>query len=713
MTTEKTTDKSDRAIQGGAKATLSKKRWLYIIGGCLTAGLLLFVLGWFFLGFLPMQQAKGMTDGIGRPASSSQIYDSNGRLITMVHAEENRIPVPISKTPKDLQNAFVAAEDVRFYQHGGIDIKAIGRAIWTNFSEGSVMEGGSTITQQLAKNALLTQERTLKRKISEAFLALEIERRYSKQEILEMYLNQIYFGEGAYGAQSAAMLYFGKNVEELTLGECAMLAGLPRRPSEYSPFNSMKLAKNRQETVLAQMVKYGFVDAAAAEAAVQAPVRLAPRKKTNAAGTASYFVDYVVQTLIEKYGADTVYKGGLKIYTTLDLDMQRAAEQSLHKYLPSMFTDSNGVMQPQGALVAIEPQTGYIRAMIGGRGTDEFNRAVLAERQPGSAFKPFVYLAALQAGISPEAVVQDRPTSFGGYIPQNYDGRFRGLVTVRSALEQSLNVVAVRLVNHVGPDKPVKLAQDMGISTLVTSGYANDQTLAMALGGLTRGVTPLEITAAYGTLANRGVRAEPLAILKVTDRNGAVIEENQSKTRAVVDEKSISVLVDMMRGVILRGTGVGANIGRPAAGKTGTTNDYQDAWFIGFTPNLVAGVWLGCDNNQSLPRVTGGDLPAAIWRSFMLEGAAKLPVVDFPSPASLPYKTQTPIRDGQQVQEDTTKKDAKTQALVDEAGGLAQGGSAGKPADDKSGANAGTMLDKGSATGALKPSEKPLEKKPR
>lgn len=710
MTTEKTSPEATTQTPG--KQRKPRRRGLYIGAVCLAAGMLLFVLGWFFLGYRPLSQAQGLSGGIGRPASSSQIYDAQGRLITMVHAEENRIPVAITKIPRHLQEAFVAAEDVRFYQHGGVDLKAIGRAIWTNFSEGSVMEGGSTITQQLAKNALLTQDRTLKRKISEAFLALELERRYTKQEILEMYLNQIYFGEGAYGVQSAAILYFGKNVEDLTLGECALLAGLPRRPTEYSPFNSMKLAKERQETVLGQMVKYGFIEAPAADAAVRAPVKLAPRKKSsNSGGSASYFVDYVIQGLIEKYGADTVYKGGLKVYTSLDMDMQRAAEQALSRYLPTMFVDSNGIPQPQGALVAIDPQSGYIRAMVGGRGTDEFNRAVLAERQPGSAFKPFVYLAALQAGISPDAVVEDRATSFGGYVPQNYDGKFRGLVTVRSALEQSLNVIAVRLVNHVGADKAVKLAQDMGISTLVTSGYVNDQTLAMSLGGLTRGVTPLEITSAYGTLANRGVRAEPLAVLRVTDRNGVVIEENQPKTRSVVDEKSVSVLVDMMRGVILRGTGVGANIGRPAAGKTGTTNDYQDAWFIGFTPNMVAGVWLGCDNNQSLPRVTGGDLPAAIWRTFMLEGAAKLPAQDFPPPQGLAYKTQQPIKDGQQLQDDKNKKDVKNQVLVDDTAALGIGDS--KTAPRKSDAkNGGAMQEDATLPGGLKPSEKPLDKKP-
>lgn len=613
--------------------------------------------------YYTFHNGTNLTGVLGQPASTSQIYDASGNVIAMVHAEENRVPVPIKKIPKDIQNAFVAAEDVRFYQHSGVDVKAIARAVWTNVTEGSVMEGGSTITQQLAKNALLTQERTLKRKITEAFLALEIERRYSKQEIMEMYLNQIYFGEGAYGVQTASLLYFGKNVDELNLAECAMLAGLPRRPSDYSPFNSMKLAKERQETVLSQMVKYQMIDQATAAKALNTPIKLAARKQSGSS-TAPYFVDYVVQQMIEKYGADMVYKAGLKIYTTIDIDMQRQAEQALNSYLPTMFTDNNGVKQPQGALVALDPQTGYIKAMVGGRGNDQFNRAVLAERQPGSAFKPFVYLAALEAGISPDAIVEDKPTSFGGYVPQNYDKKFHGFVTIRTALEQSLNVIAVRLGNHVGPGKILEYAQKMGISTLVTQGYSNDQTLAMALGGLTRGVTPLDIASAYGVLANSGVRVEPTAIIKVTDREGRVLEENRVQGKSVVREATANLLVDMMRGVISRGTGAGANIGRPAAGKTGTTNDYQDAWFIGFTPNLVTSVWMGCDNNQSLPGVTGGDLPASIWRSFMVGAVAKLPVLDFPSPQAI-IATKVMIKDGEQVTPDP-KSVAKPAIIVDD-----------------------------------------------
>ncbi|HWR39819.1 MAG TPA: penicillin-binding protein 1A [Patescibacteria group bacterium] len=599
-----------------------------------------------------------------RPAVSTQIFDAAGNLLITVHATENRLPVPIDKIPLNLQNAFIAAEDARFHQHFGVDVKAIGRAIWANLAEGGVAEGGSTITQQLAKNAALTQERTWKRKIQEALLALELERRYSKAQIMEMYLNQIYFGEGAYGVQTAAQVYFGKNANELNLAECAMLAGLPKRPNDYSPFASLKAAKERQITVLGQMVRYGLIDQAAADQALRAEIRLAPRKKE--AEKAPYFVDYVLQTLIRTYGADMVYKEGLKVYTTLDMEMQTAAEKAMNDYLPTYFTDETGMKQPQGALVALDPGTGQIRAMIGGRGGDKFNRAVLAERQPGSAFKPFVYLAALTAGVSPEAVVEDRPTSFGSYAPRNYDHRFRGLVTIRSALEQSLNVIAVRLANHVGPEKVVQLAQQMGITTLVNEGPVNDHTLAMALGGLTRGVTPLEMVSAYGVLANDGVRVEPTGIEQIVDRKGTVIYQRSNDGKPVVDRDLAHALTDMMQGVVSRGTGAGADIGRPVAGKTGTTNDYQDAWFVGFTPNMAAAVWLGCDNNESLDGVTGGDLPATIWRQFMIRAVAKLPVEYFP-PAPVGIFRGIAIKDGAATA-DLKADAARAEGYFDNAG---------------------------------------------
>lgn len=568
-----------------------------------------------------------------RPAASSQIFDAKGKLITTVHSVENRLPVSLTKIPKDLQNAFIAAEDARFYQHIGIDPRGILRAVWSNISDRGVSEGGSTITQQLARNALLSQERTLKRKIQEAFLALQIEQKYSKDEILEMYMNQIYFGQGAYGVQAASQIYFGKKVEDLTLAEAAMIAGLPQSPNYYSPRNNMKAAKERQATVLDQMVKYGYIDQAAAVQAKAKEIKLASPAASN---RASYFIDYILQQMIDKYGADAVYKEGMMIYTSLDLDMQAAAERAM-KQLPTSYTEKSGIKQPQGALVAIEPQTGHIKAMVGGRGNDQFNRAVQAERQPGSAFKPFVYLAAIESGMSAATRIDDKAISFGSWSPSNYDGRFHGTVSMRTALEQSYNVVAVKLANHVGVDKPLYYAQQMGISTLVMSGRTNDRNLAMSLGGLTRGVTPLEIASAFGVLANHGVRVEPVSILKVIDRTGKVLEQATPKEKQVVSEKSAYILTDMMKGVLTRGTGGAANIGRPAAGKTGTTSENKDAWFVGFTPDLTASVWIGNDNEGNLPGITGGDVPAEIWQTFMAEAATKYPARDFARPSGIVY----------------------------------------------------------------------------
>ncbi|SMC94820.1 transglycosylase domain-containing protein [Sporomusa malonica] len=595
-----------------------------------------------------------------RPAVSSQIFDTNGKVITTIHSVENRLPVSINKIPKDLQNAFIAAEDVRFYQHSGIDPRGILRAVWSNMTDRGISEGGSTITQQLARNALLSQDQTIKRKVQEAFLSLQIERQYSKNEIFEMYMNQIYFGQGAYGVQTAAQVYFGKNVEDLNLAECALIAGIPKSPNYYSPSSNLKAAKERQAVVLEQMVKYGYIDSNTATKARNSEIKLATRPVTNTK-TSSYFTDYVIQLLIEKYGADAVYKDGLKIYTTLDLEMQSAAENAMEQ-LPTTRTES-GIKQPQGALVAIDPHSGHIKAMVGGRGNDQFNRAVLAERQPGSAFKPFVYLAAIESGLTPASIIDDSPVSFGSWSPINYDGKFHGPVTMRSALEQSLNIVAVKLAQQAGIDKSLYYAQQMGISTLVLKGDTNDRNLAMSLGGLTRGVTPLEIASAYGVLANSGVRVEPTAIVKVVDRNGKVIEQHVPKEKVVVNERSAYILTDMMRGVINNGTGAGAYFGRPAAGKTGTTSDHKDAWFVGFTPDLVAAVWMGNDNPGYLRGVTGGTIPASIWRSFMSDVSTKYVARDFVKPSGI-VAARVSTKDGLLLN-DPNNKEGRSEIFVE------------------------------------------------
>ena len=498
--------------------------------------------------------------------------------------------------PNDLQNAFVAVEDNRFYDHMGVDPRGIARAIYANLRGRTVTEGGSTITQQLAKNAYLTQDRTLKRKIQEVFLALQLERQYTKQEILELYLNQIYFGQGAYGVQAAAQTYFGKNVEDLDLDECAMLAGIPKSPNYYSPQNNLQAAQERKATVLDQMAKYGYItETEAAKTKKMEPTIVKPKPK-DTTNQAAYFVDYVTQLMIDKYGADAVYKEGLKIYTTIDMDMQKAAEDAM-KNLPNSRVDANGVQQPQGALVAIDPHNGYIKALEN-KGT-------------------------------PSTGIDDSPMKVGDWSPQNYNRTFNGKVTLRYVAEQSLNVPTVKIAQKLGIDKPIYYAQEMGISSFVLDGPQNDRNLSTALGGLTKGVTPLELVSAYGTFANKGVHVDPVAVTKVLDRNGKVLEQAEPKQRSVISEQSAAELTDMLQGVIQKGTGTRANIGRPAAGKTGTTSDYHDAWFVGYTPDLVAGVWIGSDDNSSLGGMSGGLTPAVIWKAFMSKALASTPPKNF------------------------------------------------------------------------------------
>lgn len=600
-----------------------------------------------------------------KPAASSQIYDVHGNLITTVHATENRLPVKLSQVPKDLQNAFIATEDNRFYSHHGVDPIGIMRAIWVNIAHDGVAEGGSTITQQLARNAFLTQDRTLKRKIMEAMLAIRIEQYYTKQEILEMYLNQIYFGQGAYGVQAAAHVYFGKNVQDLDLAQSAMLAGLPQSPNYYSPLTNYKAGKARQAVVLGQMVKYDYIDQATADKAKDEDLGL--REKSEAAhsdNNASYFIDYVISEIAEKYGDDAVYKDGLKIYTTIDMKAQDAAVQAMHN-LPNFYTDDKGLTQPQGALIAINPHNGYIVAMVGGRGDDSFNRAVLAERQPGSAFKPFVYLAAIQDGMTPGTVMDDKKIEFNGWSPKNYEGTYSGQMTLHYALQHSVNTIAVQLADAVGMRKVLNLASSLGITTLDDS---KDNNLAAALGGLTDGVKPIDMAVAYGTLANGGVKVKPVAITKIVDRNGQVVEENSTEEQRVVDPKYAYVITNMLESVMSGGTGGGASIGRPAAGKTGTTDESKDAWFVGYTPDLVAAVWMGDDYGiETLDGITGGTVPAVIWRDFMSQAlnAMEIPASDFtvpPGAASIANQGYAPVApkvDPKAKDKDKDKKDAK------------------------------------------------------
>ena len=596
------------------------------------------------------------------PAASSQIYDCKGRLITTVHAEQNRLPVKLADTPKDLQNAFIAAEDIRFYKHHGIDPIGIARAVVSNIRHRDATgQGGSTITQQLARNAFLTQEQTLKRKLLEAVLAVEIENKYTKAEILEMYMNQIYFGQGAYGVQTASHVYFGKDVKDLNLAQCAMLAGLPNSPNYYSPFHNLQAAKYRQGVVLDQMAKYGYISQEQAnEAKAQDLGLVKPGSNQDNNKLASYFVNYVVQQVSDKYDSSAIYKEGLNIYTTLDLDMQKDAENAVNKDLPKGTKNAKGITQPQGALLAIETKTGDVKAMVGGRGEDQFNRAAQMYRQPGSAFKPFTYVTALEKGMSPNMMLDNSAVSFaGGWSPKNYGHTTGGPVTMTEALVKSMNIPTINLANKVGMSNVIKTAEKCGISSLVDSGKYSDNNLSASIGGLSKGVSLWDMAQAYSVFANNGQLIKPRVILKIEDRNGNILEDHtgESDAEQVLDANAVARLNVMLQQAVMRGTGRNAYFGRPVAGKTGTTNGAHDAWFVGYTPNMVTAVWIG-DDTSTNAGYTGGTIPATIFRDFMSQATASQSASSFNIPASI---------QGELAKAQNEAKAADQQAQGDEA----------------------------------------------
>ncbi len=572
------------------------------------------------------------------PTTGTKVYADDDELLTEFQAER-RVFVPLREIPRTLREAVIATEDARFYSHFGVDLRGIARAAYANFRHRGIVEGGSTITQQLAKVLFLTPDRSFDRKVKEALLALELERRYSKDRLLEIYLNQIYLGHGAYGVEAAARTFFGSSVQELSLPQVALLAALPRAPGNYSPFEHPDVARRRRAYVLNRMVEQGYIKPEEAKRAAAAPLGLvAPERRRN---SGQYFLEYLQQTLEAKFGTDVVYKGGLSVYTTLNPVMQRTAEQALRDGLSALAgrqatkvagKGGSPPPMPEGAVVIIEPQTGYVKALVGGSdfARSEFNRAVHARRQPGSAFKPFVYLAALEAGRTPADLVEDTPLSytFGGrtWAPENYDGKFRGQITLQQALEESVNVATIRLAEQVGIHRVVDAARRLGIQSPL------QPNLALALGA--SDVTLLELTAAYAALANQGARMEPITIRYVTDAQGRLVEENIPQGRDAVSPAVAYVLTQMLRGAVERGTATSARVlGRPLAGKTGTTNDFSNAWFVGYSPSLAAGVWVGHDRPRTLgPDETGARAALPIWIALLREVLKNQPVEDFSPP---------------------------------------------------------------------------------
>lgn len=571
-----------------------------------------------------------------RPNVVTRILDSDDRRIAELFREK-RFWVSYDDVPRSLIDAVIATEDDEFFKHKGIRFLSILRALFVDIRMGRMAQGGSTITQQLAKQLFLTPEKSIIRKIKEALLAIQIEKRYTKKEILELYLNQIYLGSGAYGVEAASQVYFGKSVKDLDLAEAALIAGLPRAPSRYSPFENKHLAKQRRATALSRMRTEGYITAEDEAMAAAEPIVLNKEMEEQAA--AGHFVEMVRKYLEETYGTERVYREGLLVRTTLDLDLQALAVEAVKKgaaavnerVLASGLHHGGGPVE--AALAAIRPEDGAILALVGGVDFEKsrFNRAVQAKRQPGSAFKPFVYLAALEKGYSPADMVIDSPVSFprpggGSWKPVNFSNRFHGPVTLRKALENSLNVAAVKLLDRVGVDAVLDVAWRAGVRSQLPP------VLSLALGS--GEVTLLELTSAYATLANRGLYAKPRFIVSVTSAAGEVLEENDPVISDAVSPEAAYVLTNMLKGVVENGTGRAAKeLDRPAAAKTGTTSDFKDAWFVGYTPGLAAGVWVGFDDGSPLGGgETGGHAAGPIWVDFMSGALKDKPVIHFKPP---------------------------------------------------------------------------------
>jgi penicillin-binding protein 1A len=678
-----------------------------------------------------------------QPSLVTRVYAADKQIIGQFFVER-RILVPLDKIPKNLVDAVIATEDARFFEHRGLDFVGIARAMLTNLLSGKIRQGASTITQQLARSLFLSPKRDMERKIKEALLALKMEQMLGKEQILELYLNQIYFGHGAYGVQAAAQTYFNKEVGQLTLPEAAFLAGLPKGPSDYSPYTRREASKRRQAAVLKRMAEEGHITTKEAERAVEQPLLFQPLKRDD---VAPYYVERVRQRLVADYGETMVYKGGLQVYTTVSRSAQLAATEALRQGLRELDkrqgyrgplrrgqltpdvtevrrvalmggsgpregdiiegvvtkVTRDGVMvtaqgisgkianedllwarrgraadgtklkerpageslrpgdvievgvkklganvaqfsleqtpHVEGALLSIDPRTGGIVAMVGGYDfkRSEYNRTVLSRRQPGSAFKPIIYTAAVEKGLSPGTPVVDSGVVYNEtdpdmvWRPENYDQKFYGQILMRDALAHSRNAATVRLLEKIGVPPVLELAQRVGI----TSPLARD--LSLALGS--SGVTVQELTAAYGIFLNQGLSLQPYMIESVVDANGNILETHLPEPREVVTKETAYLITNMMEDVIQRGTGQAAKgMGRPLAGKTGTTNDFTDAWFVGGAPNLVTGVWVGFDEIRPLgEKETGSHAALPVWMSYMKVALDPLPVIPFTIPDGIVF----------------------------------------------------------------------------
>jgi penicillin-binding protein 1A len=619
------------------------------LGALLTTGLF----------FIAIRELPQVPQPLGRIIETppTEIFAATGERLMVIGGRE---VVPLNRISPFFIKAVIATEDHRFWEHHGLDKLRTLKALWITVFESGRIQGASTITQQLAKNLFFSYRRTYMRKFRELLVALQIERQYSKREILEAYLNQIPFGVGAYGIEQAARSFFGKPALELNLAESALLAGLPKSPTRYNPYRYFKRAKKRQQLVLERMKAVGYATADEAEAAFQAALQLTP----HAAGTpkGSYFLDMVLNDLEERYGPEVVYHGGLKVSTTLDPQQQAWAIESLQNGLIKLdqlmgiadgekSDSASPLTHPQGALVAIECNSGAVKALVGGRdySETEFNRAVESNRLPGSGFKPFLYYAAFEKlDLTPANVFVDKAITIpvkgaSDWRPKNFEREYEGPMILKQALMKSVNVIAAQLVERVGPDAVIDVARRCGINSVLTPVYS------LALG--TSGVSPLEMASAFGTFATGGVRHEPFWIRRIEDPLGRVLQEQIVRGQRTLDTAIDFQLIDMMRGVLTAGTGriirrMGFDL--PAAGKTGTTDDYRDAWFTGFTPTLSVSVWVGYDRGISMRDangvgITGGRGAAPIWADFMIKATSGEPPREFTVPSNIRFETVDPV----------------------------------------------------------------------
>ncbi len=570
-----------------------------------------------------------------RPPSVTRIYSADKALLAELFIEK-RDPVSLCIIPDYLKAAIVATEDRNFYRHSGVDLKGILRAIIKDIRKRKFVEGASTITQQLAKTLFLTSRKTLTRKFKEAVIALQLERRYTKNEILELYLNQVYFGSGAYGVESAAKIFFGKSAKDLSLGQCALIAGMPKAPSRYSPLVNMDLAILRRNTVLKQMQTTGIITKTVCDKTMRELVVLNKPGK-NFAG-APYFVEYIKKNMENVLGSSLLYKGGLTIFTTLSRKMQEAAKQAAANGLLALEERMKQQKiinpDPQCAIVALDVQSGGILAMTGGKNyfKSPFNRASAARRQPGSAFKPVVYACAVERGFPQNMILLDAPVVFKGgrngkdWMPENFSGKYMGELTLRRALALSKNIPAVRLVEMLGPFSVSKFGRSLGIKSPLLPN------LSLALG--TSETTLLELTSAYAVFPNRGKSIKPFGVTEVLDHTGRTIWRVKPRTKAAMSRAGAAIMVNMLKAVVNKGTGRKARvIGRPVAGKTGTTDKYRDALFVGFSPSITTGVWVGRDAFVSLGKgETGARAALPIWIEFMAKALAGKPCRHFDFP---------------------------------------------------------------------------------